>query len=239
LIEKEEECPKCGGTGWATEKRDGREFAVKCNCRKEDMFLLRGERANIPPRFLAAELKNFVPNPGDPSQKKAKKEARRFIDDFPAVTDGLLLQGPTGVGKTRLLCSIATELMKKDPRIDIYYIDWNDLVRQMRSGEDASTRDYEAINELIYKLTTVDLLLFDELGGSKVSQWVDDHIYYLFNRRYNNQKITCCATNFLDNPSADRGESLAGRIGKRIRSRLYEMTRTLEIKGMDYRQQYG
>lgn len=238
MIEAGKECPKCGGTGWATTRKNGREFAVKCDCQLDDLFLRRGERANIPPRFLAAEIKNFVPDPDNPSQKKAQKETQRFIDEFPSVTDGLLFMGPTGVGKTRLICSVATELMKKNSGLDIYYIDWNDLVRQMRSGEDASTRDYQAINEMIQKLTAVDLLLFDELGASRISQWVDDNIYYLFNRRYNNQKITCCATNFLDQVS-DGAETLNQRVGNRIRSRLYEMTRIIEIKGKDYRKQYG
>jgi DNA replication protein DnaC len=77
---------------------------------------------------------------------------------------GLLIQGPVGVGKTRLLCSIANALIKKFKTIDVYYIDWNDLVREMRSGESHATRDFFSINELMNKLIAADLLLFDELG---------------------------------------------------------------------------
>ncbi len=216
------------------EKKEDEERAVRCDCRKVNIQIAKGERANIPRRFLGAELEwSYHPDPKNPSQGKAKKIVGRFISDYPAVDKGLMLQGSIGVGKTSLLCAIGYELIvKKD--IDVYYIDWNDLVREMRTGEDFSQRDFSAINIMIQRLTSCDLLLFDEVGASKVSPWVYDNIYYVINRRYNESKITLCATNFLDKP-IDGKESLTQRIGDRIRSRLYEMTSVLEVKGADFR----
>jgi DNA replication protein DnaC len=135
------------------------------------------------------------------------------------------------------MCSIANELFKKFKTIDIYYIDWNELVREMKSGEDHSSRDFFSINQLMSRLISADLLLFDELGGSKSSEWVQDNIYHMFNKRYNNKKLTVCASNYLEK-SLNEQETLAQRIGVRIRSRLYEMTEAFEIKGNDYRRQY-
>jgi DNA replication protein DnaC len=232
-------CKECDGTGWIIKKRDNREIAVKCDCQKADIFFSKGKRANIPPRFLGAELSSFFPDEKRPSLLKAKRAAETFIEDYPAVTDGLMFQGPTGVGKTRLLCSIATGIMRRLDNIEVYYIDWNDLVRLMRSGEDASSRDYYAINELVRKLTSVDLLLFDEFGASKVSPWVYDNIYFVINRRYNTQKITCFASNFMDGADNDGRESLKIRVGERIRSRLFEMATAIEMKGSDYRKLNG
>jgi len=232
-------CKECDGTGWIIKKKGDREVALKCDCQKEEAFVSKGKRANIPPRFLGAELGSFFPNGNNPSLSRAKKAVERFIDDFPGVTDGLLFQGPTGVGKTRLLCSIATGVMRRLDQVEVFYIDWNDLVRTMRSGEDASTRDFSQINELVQKLTSVDLLLFDEFGASKVSQWVYDNIYFVINRRYNTQKITCFASNFLDKAETDGRESLKMRVGERIRSRLFEMATSIEMTGTDYRKQNG
>lgn len=201
-----------------------------------DHLLTHGVNVNIPQRFLGScfgEIGGYQPDPDNPSQKRAKKAAQKFIKDFPAVEKGLLLQGSIGLGKTHILCTIGFELIKKK-NVDLYYIDWNDLVREMRSGEDHSTRDFSSINQLIQKMTQVDLLLFDELGASRVSPWVQDNIYFLFNKRYNNKKITVCASNFIDNPTDGR-ESLEQRIGDRIRSRLYEMTTVVQIKGSDFR----
>lgn len=233
-------CSLCNDTGWVNVKTEDREYARKCQCQAEDSYIRKGRAANIPPRFLGFELKAFLPQDENSTQKKIKKIIRKFIDEYPAVKDnkGILLQGNVGVGKTRLLCAVADGLIKKIESIDVYYIDWNDLVREMRSGEDHSTRDFISINQLMNRLISADLLLFDELGASKLSEWVQDNIYHLFNKRYNHQKLTLCATNYFDK-SANNKETLAQRIGMRIRSRLYEMTEAYEITGMDYRQRYG
>ena len=233
-------CAICKDTGWKLVMKDGREVAQKCECQATDIYIARGQKANIPPRFLGYEIKAYYPQDGNSSQEKARMAVQQFIDEYPVVKDdkGLLLQGPVGVGKTRLLCSIASGLINKFKTIDIYYIDWNDLVREMRSGESHDTRDFFYINELVSKLINADLLLFDELGASKLSEWVQDYIYHIFNKRYNNKKLTVCASNYSDTQVKDI-ETLAQRIGTRIRSRLYEMTETLEIKGTDYRKRYG
>lgn len=235
---KEKNCTLCNGTGWVIKKKGEYEFAQKCDCQFIDIIILKSKKANIPERFWRTKIE-FMGTEGIPnSQKKAIKIVKKFIGDYPAVGNtGLLLQGSTGVGKTRLLSIIANELMEKFENIDIYYIDWNDLVKEMRSGESHSTRDFFSINQLINKLISVDLLLFDELGASKVSPWVQDNIYYLFNKRYNNQKITTCATNFMDK-SINNQEILEDRIGNRIRSRLYEMTKIIEIGEADFRRQH-
>ncbi len=235
---KKKICPICKGTGFVIEVVNGVEYAKLCKCRLSDRFLTKNEKANIPPRFIGAELEWYKPEDGNESQIRAKERIKRFINDFPAVTKGLLLMGPTGVGKTRLLSSIATELFKKTPQLDVFYVDWNDLVREMKSGEDYSTRDYDGINQMIMRLIDVDLLLFDELGGSSVSAWVYDNIYYLLNKRYNNNKITVCATNYFDSTDVLK-TTLSDRIGVRLRSRLYEMTEIIEIYGNDYRKKNG
>ncbi len=204
-----------------------------------DRFLIKCQRANIPQRFLTAKLENFFPDKDFPSQAKVKKIVKRFIDNYPPDIKGLLMQGSVGVGKTRLLCTIATELIKTDNKIDIYYIDWNDFTRELR----ASFGQYEVTNQFIAKLSTVDLLLFDELGASNTTPWILDNVYYIFNKRYNDQKITLAATNYLDNTTdgtetLTQQESLSQRIGERIRSRLYEMMETVIIKGKDMRKEY-
>ncbi len=232
-------CSLCNDTGWEIVVKEGREFAQRCQCQAEKSIEIRSHKANLPQRFLRYELDSFCPHKNFPSQKKIIKRVRKFIDDYPAVVDykGLLFQGRAGVGKTRLLCAIATELFKKPDFFDIYYIDWNNLLREMRSGDHHLTKDFSELNKFIEKLAAVDLLLFDELGSSKLSdlsQWMMDTIYYIFNKRYNNQKVTLCATNFFDNPK-DGKESLTDRIGERIRSRLFEMTELLVIEGSDRR----
>jgi len=231
---KEEECQKCGGTGWETKIKEEREIAVRCDCTLKKNISRKAEHANLPLRFYGGTLAwSYKPNEKCPSQFRALKKAQKFVRDYPSVQQGYLFQGSIGLGKTALLCIIGYELITTK-NTDVYYIDWNDLVREMRSGEDHSQRDFGVINQLVTRLCDTEVLLFDELGASTVSPWVQDNIYYIINRRYNNKKVTLCATNYQDLP-ADGKETLSQRVGERVRSRLFEMTEYIEIKGPDFR----
>ncbi len=231
-------CPHCGGTGWIIQDRDGREYAARCACKSLDRLITVEQKLNIPARFQATDLRGFQDNGRNPRLGQVISQVRNFIDSFPGVEKGILFQGNVGVGKTKMLCAIAGELLIRNPKLNLYYIDWNDLVREMRSGEDHASRDFYTIHELIQRMAHVDLLLFDELGASKVSPWVQDNIYYVINQRYNARKFTCCASNFYDE-SVDGSETLEQRLGRRIRSRLFEMTHTVILPGRDYRHEFG
>lgn len=233
---KEANCKICQDSGWVLVKVGEREIARPCQCRQNGMQTLKASNANIPLRFMATELKSYFPDKANPTQAKAKKAAEKFIADYPAVDMGLLFQGATGVGKTRLLCCIGNQLIK-EKNCEVIYIDWNDLTREMKSGEDAASRDFSNIGQLIQRLTRTELLLFDELGASRPSPWVEDNIYYLINRRYNDNRVTLFASNFFDKKIASE-ETFSERIGSRIRSRLFEMARSIEIMGADYRQKH-
>jgi len=233
---KESNCNICQDSGWVLLQVGEREIARPCQCRRNEIRLLKVNHANIPLRFVGTELKSYFPDKENPSQAKAKKLSAKFIADYPAVSNGLLFHGATGVGKTRLLCSIGNELIKAKG-CEVIYIDWNDLAREMKSGEDAASRDFATISQLIQRLARVELLLFDELGASRPSPWVEDNIYYLINRRYNDNLVTLFASNFFDSKIGSE-ETLSERIGLRIRSRLFEMAGSVEIRGADYRHKY-
>jgi len=235
----EKTCPICGGSGWVLNREKDRETALPCQCRRNDIQTLKVVGANIPLRFAGVELKSYFPDKNCPSQKRAKEMTEKFIRDYPAVGDkGLFFQGGTGLGKTRMLCSIGNQLIQ-EKNIDVFYIDWNDLVREMKSGEDHSSRDFSNIDQLIGKLIAVDLLLFDEIGASRPSPWVEDNIYYVINKRYNENRITVFASNFYDEKEQIDGETLDERLNARIRSRLFEMAVSVEIRGVDYRKRHG
>jgi DNA replication protein DnaC len=100
-----------------------------------------------------------------------------------------------------------------------------------------------------------EILVLDDIGSSKPSLWALETVGHVLNTRYNEKRITLLTTNFLDSeapansaaqqpsprvvgmraPTMD--DSLTERVGKRIRSRLYEMCRTVEIFAPDYRKE--
>ncbi len=84
----------------------------------------------------------------------------------------------------------------------------------------------------------VDLLVLDDLGAEKTSEWVEETLNLIVNTRYNERRVTMFTSNYPDYPDtvADgEMDSLLGRIGYRMRSRLHEMCDFLELEGADYR----
>jgi DNA replication protein DnaC len=84
-----------------------------------------------------------------------------------------------------------------------------------------------------------EVLVLDELGASKPTDWVRDTMMYVINTRYNDRKLTIFTTNYLDGRNSERDEILEDRIGVRLRSRLFEMCKTVHIEGEDYRRRFN
>jgi DNA replication protein DnaC len=90
------------------------------------------------------------------------------------------------------------------------------------------------------------VLVLDELGAQKPTDWVWDTVALILNTRYNDKRTTIITTNYADLPPASaslsstqragREETLGDRIGERMRSRLTEMCVRLEMNGADFRQ---
>ena len=100
--------------------------------------------------------------------------------------------------------------------------------------------------ETLKPILEVDVLVLDELGAAKVTDWGADAIARVINARYNDNRTTIVTTNFDNLPPAAaterdtfapmRRETLGDRIGERMRSRLQEMCVVIEMKGNDFRQ---
>jgi DNA replication protein DnaC len=83
-----------------------------------------------------------------------------------------------------------------------------------------------------------EVLVLDELGAVKPTDWVRDMMMQVIGRRYNDRKLTIFTTNYTDERRHAAEETLEERIGVRLRSRLYEMCRAVMIEGDDYRRRF-
>ncbi len=83
-----------------------------------------------------------------------------------------------------------------------------------------------------------EVLVLDEIGASKPTDWVRDTMAHIINTRYNDKKLTIFTTNYLDERRTERDETLEDRIGVRLRSRLFEMCKTVAITGEDFRRTF-
>src|SRR4029450_7520659 len=80
-----------------------------------------------------------------------------------------------------------------------------------------------------------DLLVLDDLGSEKTSEWVEETMNLIVNTRYNERRLTIFTSNYDDTPDDSDPECLKARIGFRIHSRLHEMCDFLEYDGADFR----
>jgi DNA replication protein DnaC len=128
---------------------------------------------------------------------------------------------------------VLKELIKKGGT-GLFY-DFRDLLKEIQDSYNPNTHTSELT--ILTPVLEAEVLVLDELGASKPTEWVQETITHVINRRYNDKKITIFTSNFLDlPPDTGRDESLTDRVGVRLRSRLHEMCRPVMMEGDDYRE---
>ena len=223
-------CRICFGTGMEVVEGKGAKPCV-CRTRTTQSGLL--DRARLPRRYERCHWNNYVP--GNSTQRAALELSMQLAMDFPNTDEGLLLSGPVGVGKTHLAVSILKGLAERG--FTCLFYEFGSLLKEIQDSYNPNTKSSEL--SILRPVLVADVLVLDELGASKPTDWVRDTMAHVINTRYNDRKLTVFTTNYHDERPNDREETLEDRIGPRLRSRLYEMCRTVKITGDDYRRIVG
>jgi DNA replication protein DnaC len=224
-------CPECEGTGWRPVERDGARRVERCECWRAGLTDKLLADARIPPRYRHCDLDSFRDN--NDSQSDAVRKARSFVERFPGVERGLFFVGKPGVGKTHLAVAILRETIRRTNARALFY-DVRDLLKEIRGTYNPIVRTSEA--EVIRPVMEAELLVLDDVGAEKTSEWVEETINLIVNTRYNERRATVFTSNYtlLDDPLDP--DSLAVRVGFRMWSRLHEMCDFVEMRGVDYRE---
>jgi len=237
-------CERCSGTGFEIVTRDGREFAQPCACRRTASASGAPTSAvRIPPRYEHCSLATF--EPGNPSLSVALEKAMAFCSGYPHLGPdeglGLLFSGDNGVGKTHLAVAVLRELAEAKGARGQFW-DFHELIREIKSSYDPETKTTEL--QVLEPVVEMDVLLLDDLGAWKMTDWMNDTLFYILNSRYMAKRPTIITTNYQDvtreeaiaADSLRRREFLVERIGQRLRSRLMEMCLVVRMQGADHRQ---
>lgn len=222
-------CPACLGTGVEVVPGKG---ARPCSCRTQGQHSNHLARVKLPRRYSDCHFHNYTPQ--NPSQDRAFKFATKLTMEYPAVDQGLVLMGPVGVGKTHLAVSILKGLTERG--FGCLFYEFGSLLKEIQDSYNSNTRTSEL--GVLAPVLNTDVLVLDELGASKPTDWVRDTMAHIINSRYNERKLTIFTTNYLDDRKMEKEETLEDRIGVRLRSRLFEMCKTVELSGQDYRRTF-
>src|SRR5262249_39003924 len=132
------------------------------------------------------------------------------------------------------------------------FCDYRELLKEIQNSYNSSVQATEL--EILRPVFEAEVLVLDELGAVKPTEWVWDTVSHILNSRYNEKKTTIITTNFPNLPPGEssvgdgsasaaeaarhaaRNETLGDRITERMRSRLHEMCRVVQLEGADFRQ---
>jgi DNA replication protein DnaC len=232
-------CAKCQGTGWVLGDKGTGAVARRCTCFHDRLTQVLLDRSNIPRRYANCRFKNFEVH--NDSHRDALAISKKFVKNFPEQEIGLLFIGPCGVGKTHLAVAVIQELIEKKGTPCVFY-DFRDLIREIQGtfSSDSSLTESDILSPIFQS----EVLVLDELGAKRTTAWVEETIFYVINHRYNHKKTTIFTSNYPDTEDQEDtreafykkgGENLVDRIGVRLRSRVYEMCKIVEMWGDDYR----
>jgi len=185
------------------------------------------KKTDIPPRFRCKTFEDIY--------TEQKKEYLKQI----LAGDSLFITGGSGTGKTFLAVVLAQEFYIQNiieaqdyysdksefkPSKSILFLPATELFLKLKSSFNESSGEIEILDNL----DKADLLILDDIGTDKVSDWSKQIIYTIVDRRYRNMKQLIVTSNL----------SLQ-EIGKlyddRIASRLMEMGSVVELVGKDKR----
>jgi len=245
-------CAICEGSGFRlVERADGTRAASRCECQVARREARAIAAARIPRRYMHCTLDEYVPG-NNRTLNTALMQARNFVKAYPFETNGngLLLTGSIGVGKTHLAVGMLQALISERGAKGLFY-DYRDLLKEIQNSygrNDVSER------QILAPVFDAEVLVLDELGAAKPTDWVWDTVQHILNTRYNDQKTTIITTNYANDKESDGTQwdhlpkaqrdairaqtvgTLGDRITERMRSRLQEMCVVVEMTGEDFRQ---
>lgn len=177
------------------------------------------EKSNLGKRFASRTFETFEPN----ENKTIYTACKRYVENrvFDAEKNGLIICGACGTGKTHLAAAIANSLADEGVSVlfDTFSGHLEKLKEEFNSNSGAGYLNF---------MKNVDLLILDDVGKEKQTEWSESVMFGIINSRYESMKPVIITSNFSQ-------KELEEYFGGACYSRLIEMCYALNTKGDDYR----
>lgn len=175
-------------------------------------------------RFEQATLDTFIQREGAENAFNATKD---YIAHYPSrEEESLLIWGEPGNGKTLLAASVANAISKKGYVVVFQSVP--ELLRRIKSTFDQGNKETE--NLIIRALLECDLLILDDIGSERLTDWSEEKIYDIIDGRYRAKKPIFYTSNLIP-------KELAGQVDKRCYDRMLETSIMIENKATSYRRE--
>lgn len=174
------------------------------------------EESKLGRRFKERTFKTFNAD----TFKDALAKAYRYAENFDANDgEGIMFLGSVGTGKTHLAAAIANYVIS-EYGIPVRFVTSIELF--------SALRDFENNKNAIDKIKDIPLLIIDDLGKEKVTEWNREKLFEIINYRYENYLPIIITTN-------GNAREIEANIGEAAYSRLCEMCQGVAMEGKDYR----
>lgn len=173
-------------------------------------------------KYLQASFDNFITRQGADSVLKIAKHYVESFDEFGF--ESLMLFGEPGNGKTHLAAAIHNYLVAQGKIV--VFVSMPDLLGKIKATFNQNNEESE--QQILKALNICDLLIIDDLGAEKTSEWVQQVVFTIFDSRYRRELPILVTSNLSP-------KELPKQIGKRVCDRLVEMSQPIENKAVSYR----
>ncbi len=206
-------------------KNDQREWAAM---RRESRVETLRQRSGLSKRMKGYTFSNFDPFANLPGTTKAVEKVQQYLaawEENREAGRGLYFCGDVGSGKTHLAVAVMNELMTRK-RVPSLFVTVPELLDNLRGAYKEPGQD---MDEWMAAVKNADLLVLDDLGSERVTEWVQERIFVIVNHRYREALPTLFTSNIGP-------EQLPAQLGERTASRIIAMCEGIELTGRDYRE---
>ncbi|MCA1718770.1 MAG: ATP-binding protein [Actinobacteria bacterium] len=205
-------------------KNDQREWELS---RREARVTTLRERSGLSKRMKGYALDNFD-HYVSPATTRARIKVDEYLKNWEENREagrGLYFCGGVGTGKTHLAVAVMNEIMARK-RVPSLFVTVPEFLDNLREAYMIPGRD---LDEWMDTVKNADLLVLDDLGSERPTEWVRERLFVIVNHRYREALPTLFTSNIGP-------KDLASQLGERTASRIIAMCDWISLEGEDYRE---